>query len=85
MAVTIKNRQWDVDGGGVACIITPGIPVAITTQVPSGQMDRAIARQTDIKARITAQRDEIQAELDTVTAIVDDLTTLRATVTAEPA
>jgi len=84
MPVTIRNRQWAVDGGGVACIITPGMPAQVETQVPSVQMDREITRQTDRKDRLTAQAAEIQAELDTVTTIVDDLTALRATVTAEP-
>lgn len=85
MSVTIKNRKWDVDGGGVACIITPGMPAQVETQVPSIQMDKEISRQTERKDRLTARRDAVQAELDTVTTIVTDLTALRATVTAEPA
>lgn len=84
MTVTVKNRKWDVDVNGVACVITPGMPAQVVTPVNSDQLDREIARQTAIKARLTARRDETQAELDEVTAMVDDLTALRVTVTAEP-
>ncbi len=84
MAVDYKGKRWDVDGGGVACIITPGIPAAVTTQVASARMDKQIARLGEEKARLTAQRDQIQAELDSITTKETDLVALRATVTAEP-
>ena len=84
MAVTIKNRKWAVDGGGVACIITPGMPSQVETQIPSTRMDREIEKQTAARDRLTAQRDEVQAELGEVTTIVEDLIALRATVTSEP-
>lgn len=84
MPVTIRNRKWAVDGDGCACVITPGMPTQVETQVESSRMDKEITRQTERRDRLTAQRDEIQTELDEVTTIVTDLTALRATVTAEP-
>ena len=73
-----------MDGGGVACLIVPGMPAEVVEQVPSARMDKEITRQTDRKDRLTEQRDAVQAELDESTTIVADLTALRATVTAEP-
>jgi hypothetical protein len=83
-AVTIKNRKWDVDGDGIACITVPGMPSEVTTLVNSKRLDGEISNQTKTKDRLTARIAGLQAELDTVTTVVTGLTTLRATVTAEP-
>jgi len=84
MPVTIKNRQWDVDGGGVACLITPGIPSQTVEQCTSERMDKEIARQTARKDQISIRLAAVQAEFDELSTIVTDLIALRATVTAEP-
>jgi len=83
-AVQYKNKQWDVDGEGVACIIRPGIPTATTTQVPKESMEREIAGVVERLARVTARRDQCQTEVDALTATKAALDALVATVTAEP-
>jgi hypothetical protein len=82
--VTINNnRAWDV-AGGVARIITPGMPAQVVTPVSSVQLDKDIERHTRRRDQMTAELAAKQAELDAVAAIVTDLTALRVTVTAEP-
>jgi hypothetical protein len=84
--VTIKGRRrWDVDGGGVACHIVPGLDGNIVTQMPSAAVDGEILKQTRELDRLTAERDEIQVKIDEAQGYVTDMTAFRATVTAEPA
>ena len=83
-AVAIRNKQWDVDGDGVACLITPGIPTSTMTQIPSAQMDRVIARLTEEKDRLVLELAEVQARHDAAVQLESDMIALRATVTAEP-
>lgn len=83
-AVTIGGKKWDVDGAGIPCIITPGIPASISAQVPRARMDRRITRLGNEKTRLTAERDRIQGELDSVTQQETDMVVLRATATADP-
>jgi hypothetical protein len=91
MSVSIKKRplfpelasEWDVDGGGVACITLPGIPPT-TEQCTMAHMDDAIAVLTTQKERITMERDRCQAALNVVTQTETDMIALRATVTSDP-
>ena len=84
MAVEHKGKQWDVDGDGVAVIVSPGIPTATTKQIKSKRLDKEIARATKQKERATSRVAQAQAQLTAVTQVETDLTALRATVTAEP-
>lgn len=84
MPVTIRQKQWDVDGDGIACLIAPGIPAQTVELVPSARMDSEIARQVAYRDQIAAHLAVVQAELDTANVIVTNMTALRATVTAEP-
>lgn len=82
--VNYRGVTWDVDGGGVACIIEPGHPTSNETQCPSSRLDKEIQQAGRRKARLQAKHDEIQAELDAVTQAETDLVALRAAVTSEP-
>lgn len=84
MAVEHKGKQWDVDGDGVAVIVSPGIPTATTKQINSKRLDKEIERIVKRKTRATERVTQAQALLDEVTQAETDLTALRATVTAEP-
>lgn len=84
MPVIIREKQWDVDDAGIACIITPGIPVQNVELVPSLRMDREISRLTDERDRLASRISEAGNDLDVVAAALSDMTALRELVTAEP-
>lgn len=84
MSVYYRGRLWDVNGDGVACIVTPGLPASTETPVPSSQMDKEIERMVERKNRLIQQRDRVQAELDGITTAHTNLVALRETVTSEP-
>jgi hypothetical protein len=79
------RRKWDVDVNGVATHTVPGLEGPVVSQVNSKAMDSQINKLTNEVARLTAERDATQAEIDELSTNLTDLTALRATVTGEPA
>jgi len=83
MPVDYRGVRYDVVGG-VAQLCTPSLDGDQISPISRENLDRRIARITTNKDRLISRRDELQARIDELSQAETDLTTLRASATADP-